>query len=80
MGHEILLNKKIVLALIGLVTVLIGGGSLIAIDLSQTNIGQVGDINTIIQNQYGVDLDEFRVMCDEGLIPEEFQNLCRLVP
>jgi len=74
------MNKKIAIALIGVVSALIGTGSLIAIDLSETNIGQIGDINTIIQNEYGVDLDEFKVMCDEGLIPEEFMNLCRILP
>lgn len=65
-------KASIIIALIGLLG---GGGTFLAIDLSQTT-----NINTIIQNEYGVDLDEFRAMCDEGIIPEEFQYLCRLIP
>ena len=69
----------IIIAIIGV----IGGGSATnwSFDFSTTNIGQIGDntINNIIQQQFGIDLDEFKAMCDEGLIDEDFVQYCRLV-
>ncbi len=69
-------NYGIIIAVIGIVGAAAGGS--FALDFS-TNIGQIGDINTIIQNQLGIDLDEFKKMCEEGIIDEEFEQYCRLV-
>jgi len=66
----------IIIAVIGVLGAAAGGS--FVIDQS-TNIGQIGDINTIIQNQFGVDLNEFRTMCDDGVVPDEFKDLCRLI-
>jgi len=68
----------IILALIGI----IGGGSATnwSFDFSTTNIGQIGDINNIIMNEFGVDLDEFKVMCNRGEVHTEFEKYCILIP
>jgi len=67
----------VAIAIIGIFAT--GEGTNWTFDFSTTTIGQIGDINTIIQNQFGVDLDEFKAMCDEGVVPEDFKELCRLV-
>jgi len=72
-------KAAIIIAIIGVVGGVAGGS--IALDFSTTitEIGQLGDINTIIQNNLGIDLDEFKVMCDEGVVDEEFEKYCRLI-
>ncbi len=72
-------KAAIIIAIIGVVGEVAGGS--IALDFSTTitDIGQIGDINTIIQNNLGINLDEFKAMCDEGLIEEEFEKYCRLI-
>jgi len=77
-------SKKKVAAIgvpVAILLTVIGGMSL-SLDFSETNIGQIGDntfINNYVMENFGVDLSEFKKMCDEGLIPEEAQVYCRLV-
>jgi len=73
-------------AIIAGVVAIIGtaaGGSITGVfDFSQTttNIGQIGDniINNYLADQ-GIDIDEFRKMCDEGTVHEQIKQYCRLV-
>jgi len=73
----------IILAILGIVTALIGGGaSNWTFDFSQTNIGQIGDniINNYIRNELGIDIDKFRENCNAGVyLGKEAQNYCDLV-
>ena len=76
-------TAAIILAIIGVVATAIGGSGSATnwtFDFSTTNIGQIGDINTFIQNNLGINLDEFKAMCDRGEIDEEFEKYCRLIP
>jgi len=80
-------KKKVVGIIIPVIIAILGIGTTGAstnwtFDFSTTTIGQIGD-NTIITNyvldNFGVDLNEFKKMCDEGIIPEEAQVYCRLL-
>lgn len=75
-------SKKKVAAVgipVAILLTIIGGMSL-DFDFSQTNIGQIGDINNLIQQNFGVNLDEFKRMCDRGEIHDEFEKYCNLIP
>lgn len=76
------MNKKQGIAVgVPVVVVLAVLGANWSVDFSQTtNIGQIGDnINTFIQNNLGVDVEEFKRMCDAGTVDDEFEKYCRLV-
>ena len=70
-------KAAIIIAVIGVVGAAAGGS--FVLDFS-TNIGQIGDniINQYFADQ-GIDIDEFRVMCDEGTVHEEIKQYCRLI-
>ena len=79
------MNKKLVagivpitLAIIGLFAA--GGATSWTFDFSQTNIGQIGDniINNYLAEQ-GIDIEEFKRMCDSGEVHEQFRQYCSLV-
>ena len=81
------MNKQKVAGIIAIIIALIGvigGGSATnwSFDLSTTNIGQIGDntINNIIMNEFGVDLDVFKAMCNRGEVHAEFEKYCILIP
>lgn len=44
-----------------------------------TNIDSHDIITTIINDALDVDLDEFRVMCDNGEVDDEFEKYCDIV-
>lgn len=69
----------IIIAIIAALGAATGGALTIDFSTTITDIGQIGDINTIIQNQFGVDLDDFKEMCNKGEVPDEFKQLCDLV-
>jgi len=68
----------IIIAVIGLLGAAAGGSY--ALDFSQTNIGQIGDniINNYLAEQ-GIDIEEFRALCESGNVHEEFLQYCALV-
>ena len=68
----------IAVAIIGIFAT--GEGTNWTFDFSTTTIGQIGDniINNYLADQ-GIDLDEFRAMCDAGTVHEEIKQYCRLV-
>jgi len=70
----------IILAVIALVGTAAGGTITGVFDFSTTTIGQIGDniINNYLADQ-GIDLEEFKKMCDEGTVHEEIKQYCRLV-
>jgi len=75
------MNKQtatIIIAIIGLLGAAAGGS--MVLDLSTTNIGQIGD-NIINQylTDYGINIGEFRDMCDRGEVHEELVKYCGLV-
>jgi len=72
-------KAAIIIAIIGVIGGVAGGS--IALDFSTTitEIGQIGDINTIIQNNLGINLDEFKNLCDAGQVDKEFEKYCRLI-
>ena len=67
----------IIIAVIGIFAAAAGGS--FALDFS-TNIGQIGDniINNYLADQ-GINLDEFRAMCDRGDVDEQFVQYCGLI-
>ena len=79
------MNKKIISAIVPIAIAIIGlfaagEGTSWSFDFSQTNIGQIGD--NIINNylsQEGIDIDEFRAMCDRGEVEETLVRYCGLV-
>ncbi len=68
----------IVIAVIGVFAAGVGGS--FALDFSTTNIGQIGDniINNYLADQ-GINIDEFRAMCDRGEVDEQFVKYCGLI-
>jgi len=80
MGKKVVVATLIpvVMAIIGIFAA--GEGTSWTFDFSQTTIGQIGDniINQYFADQ-GIDLDEFRAMCDAGEVDEEFEKYCRLI-
>jgi len=72
-------KTAIIIAIIGIVGATAGGSMVFDFSTTITDIGQIGDINTFIENNIGINLDEFKKMCDEGLVEEEFEKYCRLV-
>lgn len=78
------MGKKKVMGVIGALTILLGVilGSGAVFDFSQTttSIGQIGDniINNYLADQ-GIDLDEFKVLCDTGQVHEELKIYCNLL-
>ena len=74
--------SKKAMATIGAILIALAGGSwALTLDFSQTTIGQIGDntINNIIKQELGIDLTEFKKLCDEGTVHEEFKQYCSLV-
>jgi len=71
------MDKKITLAIITLVAAVIGGGSFIAIDMSQTNI--TGDTITDITTNLNIDLEEIKKICLTEDIPKKYQAACELI-
>jgi len=75
----------IVVALITVVGGILAGGGATSwtFDFSttitdiETNIDN--SITNIINQQFGVDLDEFRTMCSRGEVGEEFIQYCKIV-
>ena len=70
-------TATIIVAVIGVFGAVAGGS--FALDFS-TNIGQIGDniINNYLAEQ-GIDIDEFKRMCNSGEVHEEFKQYCSLV-
>jgi len=74
----------ITLAVIGLLSAIVGGGGSATnwtFDFSTTTIGQIGDniINQYFADQ-GIDIEEFKAMCDRGEVHDEFERYCSLIP
>jgi len=65
---------------VALLLTVIGGMSL-NLDFSTTTIGQIGDniINNYLADR-GIDLDEFKRLCDTNQVHEEFRQYCALIP
>jgi len=68
----------IIIAVIAVIGTAAGGS--FVIDQSTTIIGQIGDnvINQYFADQ-GINLEEFKRMCDAGEVDEEFVKYCRLI-
>ncbi len=75
-------TSGIVVIIVAIIGLFAGSGSATnwTFDFSTTTIGQIGDniINQYFADQ-GIDLDEFRKMCDEGTVHEEVKQYWRLV-
>jgi len=72
------MDKKITLALIGLVAALIGGGSFITYsNVVTTNIS--GDTITDITTNLNIDLEEIKKICLTEDIPKKYQAACELI-
>jgi len=77
-------KKKKVVGIIGALTallgVVLGSGAIIDFSQTTTNIGHLGDniINNYLADQ-GIDLDEFKVLCDTGQVHEELKIYCNLL-
>lgn len=76
-------NAGIAIALITLVTAILGGGSITSwsFDFSQTTIGQIGDniINNYLADQ-GIDWEAFKELCRTNQVHDEIKQYCALVP
>ena len=75
-------KTKIILAVIGVITTIVGGGSFIAINTyNETNISDDDTtfIENIIEVNLGIDISEFKKLCDAGTIPDEFEQYCKLL-
>ena len=79
------MNKKKTAAVGVPIAVLLAviGGSTLNLDFSTTitEIGQIGDINNYIQENYGIDLEKFKENCDAGKYAGlEAETYCELFP
>jgi len=70
----------IIIALIGIIGTAATGSITGVFDFSTTNIGQIGDniFNNYLADQ-GIDLEEFRRLCESGEVHEEIKQYCGLV-
>jgi len=72
------MNKKIGLALIGVVATLIGGGSFITYsNVVTTNIS--GDTITDITTNLNIDLDALKELCENEEIDEKYKVGCEML-
>jgi hypothetical protein len=63
----------------GVIGIFAGGGEFLNFDFSQVTIDSHDIYSTIIQNGLGIDLDEFKSMCDKGEVGREFVQYCDLI-
>jgi len=71
------MDKKIALALIGLVAALIGGGSFISYSNVVTTI--TGDTITDITTNLNIDLEALKKLCEDKEIPEKYKVGCEML-
>jgi len=71
------MDKKIVIALISVLAAVVGTGSFIAIDMSETNI--TGDTITDITTNLNIDLEQIKEICLTEDIPKQYQAACDLL-
>lgn len=80
--------KKKTMGILGALLIAIAGGSYaMNFDFSSTTTTTIGDIdlsdssvvNNYVLDNYGVDIDEFKRMCEEGILPQEATVFCRLI-
>jgi len=72
------MDKKIALALIGIVAALIGGGSFIT--YSNTVITTItGDTITDITTNLNIDIEALKKLCQDKEIPEKYKVGCEML-
>jgi len=72
------MDKKIALALIGIVAAVIGGGSFIT--YSNTVITTItGDTITDITTNLNIDLEALKKLCEDKEIPEKYKVGCEML-
>ena len=83
------MEKKKTVGILGALLVAIAGGSYaLNLDFSSTTTTTIGGdidltdssvVNNYVLDNYGVDIDEFKKMCEEGILPQEARVFCRLI-
>ena len=83
------MEKKKTVGILGALLVAIAGDSYaLNLDFSSTTTTTIGGdidltdsslVNNYVLDNYGVDIDEFKKMCEEGILPQEARVFCRLI-
>lgn len=71
------MDKRIIVALIGVLAAILGGGSFITYTNTVTNI--TGDTITDITTNLNIDLAEIKEICRTEDIPTKYQAACDLL-
>jgi len=72
------MDKKIILALIGIIAAVLGGGSFITYsNIVTTTI--TGDTITDITTNLNIDIDDIRELCKSPDVPKKYQAACELL-